>query len=1004
MPVPATGAGFAVSLFMKAIITFLSAVWLTALAHPETYTFIGDNDNWSVPANWSPLSATPVSEWRNGDTGIVANAVALAAPNTPRPGIQDDAPTMVLGHGGLIRVPGNGTDQIFTPFVFDGGALEFNKNMTLHGAMHVMRPATITFNYENNAIAKVPGCFHGSESLTLQGTVSNMSNWDNNSIRFQATREPNGNAGFTGHLHLKTRVYFDAAGIPAGPITIHPGGFFDIGAINVTRDLTLAGGALRGYGNGTLRGTTTLTANSWLDAAGSANRLTFYGPIIGEADITVGASELPGSGKPGQGTVYFYGDNRGWRGDLILRHTAAASSNPTQFATNNVSAPLASQFLPSGAIRSLNATPCGIQFNGNIDWIVTNSLIGPLTINVGANKYRRLTLDNAVLAPSGTPSTTGETTICGRLNLTNSTLRMRLLNTGHDRLVLAPSSGGSALPTLQIHGTRLELSIDYAPLPGAVLFLVVNNADDANTGTFSGLAEGAAVTLSTSPLRTAQIAYAANSATSELFGGNDIALYNFVNHIEFTTPQIGTGVGATNIRVKSATLNGELLAGTPAPNVIICWGNEDPGSTDPADWQHTIDKNRPDGAFYADIAGLQPSTTYYYACRADNHDNGVPHEVWSATSSFTTPAPTAVYWNAPTWNNSTACDWSNPAHWSPAPPVNADYYGYVTNGTANINGDLGETGDRPTIIATSGGTLYVRAGPVNETPLILDGGAIHYESRVRLSGGLRIISDSAITCSQTTPNYDGSGRIFSEVFMPAGVTLATRGAMYMDGVNPGFNGVWQIGPGRCGIYNHLALGGDASVILGQGAEFSYQIAVSAGGPLDLRNPFSGVGIFHTGQHDDGFTTASSLMPGSPESGGTMAVSTEKLTFAETARLDVNLWNAANHGRLLVLNTYITGGVTYTNRNINIIINPGAALNITPKSGFRTRAGDVFVLVNNIGANAIQGEFAGLSEGAKINLGHASGDLTYTHIADDDGLPNDIAITNIRLDGTLLFLK
>jgi len=132
------------------------------------------------------------------------------------------------------------------------------------------------------------------------------------------------------------------------------------------------------------------------------------------------------------------------------------------------------------------------------------------------------------------------------------------------------------------------------------------------------------------------------------------------------------------------------------------------------------------------------------------------------------------------------------------------------------------------------------------------------------------------------------------------------------------------------------------------------------------------------------------------------VSSSALTFAAGASLDINLRDSADHGCLRVINH--NQNDVFISSDITVKITPGAELNLIFLPGFKANAGDDIVILRNTGANKINGEFVGLKEGAKIKLGHASGTLTYEYDADNDEKYNDIAIVNVRLSGTLLFLK
>jgi hypothetical protein len=102
-----------------------------------------------------------------------------------------------------------------------------------------------------------------------------------------------------------------------------------------------------------------------------------------------------------------------------------------------------------------------------------------------------------------------------------------------------------------------------------------------------------------------------------------------------TAPAVTNSVGANPVSSNSARLNGEITStGGENPTVHIYWGIND-GGTNAANWAH--DENLGAlgaGRFYKDIAGLNPTSNYFYRCYAKN---SAASGSWaSATASFST--------------------------------------------------------------------------------------------------------------------------------------------------------------------------------------------------------------------------------------------------------------------------------------------------------------------------------------------------------------------------------
>ena len=128
----------------------------------------------------------------------------------------------------------------------------------------------------------------------------------------------------------------------------------------------------------------------------------------------------------------------------------------------------------------------------------------------------------------------------------------------------------------------------------------------------------------------------------------------------------------------------------------------------------------------------------------------------------------------------------------------------------------------------------------------------------------------------------------------------------------------------------------------------------------------------------------------------MDANTPKFTFTDTASLVVIIKSPAQHGRLVIHQ--------YPDLPVDVDLTAGPGLELNFIGNVRVNNGDAFVILRNYGAGATIGEFAGYPEGTKVYFGAASGTLTYGYDFDEDGVKNDVAIKDIRLNGTVVIVR
>ncbi|MCE9616402.1 MAG: hypothetical protein K8T26_19185 [Lentisphaerae bacterium] len=102
---------------------------------------------------------------------------------------------------------------------------------------------------------------------------------------------------------------------------------------------------------------------------------------------------------------------------------------------------------------------------------------------------------------------------------------------------------------------------------------------------------------------------------------------------ELSAPEIENARGATQVAMRSAVLQGELLAGAPSPAVTVYWGTRDGGMLTSSWSRSAVLPSVGVGRFSYGVSNLLPNTTYFYRCKAAR----LGGDVWAPTSStFTT--------------------------------------------------------------------------------------------------------------------------------------------------------------------------------------------------------------------------------------------------------------------------------------------------------------------------------------------------------------------------------
>lgn len=317
---------------------------------------------------------------------------------------------------------------------------------------------------------------------------------------------------------------------------------------------------------------------------------------------------------------------------------------------------------------------------------------------------------------------------------------------------------------------------------------------------------------------------------------------------------------------------------------------------------------------------------------------------------------------AKTWTGATNNLWSNPGNWLGGVPGNGDPILFPSGAAnlANVN-DIADDVVFRSILFT--GNNYVISG----NPLAISGGISSttapntinndiYPQAAQTFGG-------AICCGPLNLNgsiYGGAGLLtFDNQVNATGVISGSSGLALGDVITLSGNNTYT-GP----------------TTINQRAQFDGvqpASAVSAGGF------FNGV---VSGRGTVGSVTLSS--PASIQPGPGFGGQPGKLTTGNLSLGASTFYYPQLNGSL--------PGVTYDQLNVSGTVTLDGSSMIYPTLGFTPAQGQVFVIVNNDGADPVTGAFSGLPQGANLNIGPYPFQISYI-----GKTGNDITLTSLSGD-------
>lgn len=128
--------------------------------------------------------------------------------------------------------------------------------------------------------------------------------------------------------------------------------------------------------------------------------------------------------------------------------------------------------------------------------------------------------------------------------------------------------------------------------------------------------------------------YWGSNSAGEVWATNTVTFSTLGGAVEV---DVNNGAGPLYLSPTSERLRGEVLGGSPFPNVWIYWGTSD-GGTDKDEWNKPLISmgQLGLGVFHSDVSGLSANQTYWYRCYASN----VNEDAWApASTNFTTISP-----------------------------------------------------------------------------------------------------------------------------------------------------------------------------------------------------------------------------------------------------------------------------------------------------------------------------------------------------------------------------
>ena len=529
--------------FALVIFSLVLVLLSSASLHAATRTWTGTNSgSWLDPGNWGgtpiapgddlvfPSGALNLSNTNDTSGGTAFNSITISGPGYTLAGND-----IVLGAGGITSSAG-GTINI--PFTL-GASQQWSVTtgtLTLSGTT-ALNGFTLTLSSAGAAIGSVTGVISGAGAITKTGTGDFTlagANTFTGLVSANAGRLIASNA-----LALGT-----GDNTPANGLTVNAGGTFVFNNITlVSEHITVFGtgnsgnGVLQSNGTSAQNGTTVLGDSAVAFNILTPSSLTFNGQVTGAGRFGLG----------GDGVIAVANAANDFAG-VVQWGATGGSINTLTLAGNNAIPASKSLAPPAGAIFNVNSftqtiasltgagntnlgsggggtltlsNPNGV-YSGSITGIGTMIVAGgpwtmtgvstwsgsmshtggTLTLNGGSITTANLNQSNGTLTLSGA-------TLGGAVTINGGTIAPFMIANSSGNLTLGAAStyletiSGSAAGqfgrinvtgAVNLGGAAFSLAASGTPYPGGTTFTIIDNdAADAVTGTFAGLAQGATI-------------------------------------------------------------------------------------------------------------------------------------------------------------------------------------------------------------------------------------------------------------------------------------------------------------------------------------------------------------------------------------------------------------------------------------------------------------------------------------------------------------------------------
>lgn len=528
-------------MFLASLVLSLSTVLGLATPHvfaaTRTWDGGGSDNNLMTAANWSADTAPSAGDDLVFPANVAADALALTNDFTAATSfnsitfsgttssdsgytISGNSMTVVAGITNSMTGSNSRLQTISMPLILNGNQSFTGGYTTISGTL-TMGSSNLTVN--TSEAVTISGVVSGSGTITKSGT-GDLELTGNNTFTGDATvsagnlvvRHDNGlgtTAGGTTVSSGASLYLVNASGDAtyAEPLTVGGVGAGSLGALNMVSGYNSGGLVSPPYGTTTLSGAMTLSADTTMSVGQRTGKIT--GAITGSHAISITSTSL---------------------GTIILASSANGSST-----ANGTLSPEAKETTYSDDQAS---TPVNVNVNETV--ILTGSR-GDITVNTAGTLKGTGTAGDVVVYGTIAPGLSPGCLNTGDLTLQDgSTYDFEVGGTTactqYDQIkVTGTVTAGGTLNTI--------LYNNFKPTAGQKYTIIDNDGADAVTGTFSGLAEGATVTITGASFT---ISYVGGD-------GNDVVLTALAG-----APVAGLALIKNNLYVSMAVMIG--LAGVIA--------------------------------------------------------------------------------------------------------------------------------------------------------------------------------------------------------------------------------------------------------------------------------------------------------------------------------------------------------------------------------------------------------------------------------------------------------